>query len=173
MKNIYRLLKQRLSEIADLKEVLWYTGQYLQTGDQSIYVDKAAYIEFMPLSWTTLSRNIQEAVLEFDVHLLTEALNDNDERILDADIAHLSLVEQVYKKLQRWQAHLSDLPEFTGQPDTPKIINSIVRTNLAPDHTLSNLIVTVQKFQCTVYDLSALPQYQQVNANLSITIDIP
>lgn len=175
MKYIYLLLKQRLLEILDLKEVLWYNGQYDQIGEQSLYVDTAAYIEFLPIEWTTKGKQYQEAVLQFNIHLLTESVGDNDERILDADVNHFGLLQDVFQKLQGWNADLKDLPEFSNLQNSPKIINSIVRTGMQPDNGLSNLIVTIQSFQCTVFDYQSVPQYTAVQAdlNLSAEIDIP
>ena len=171
MKYIYKLLKQRIAEISNLKEVLWFNGQYNQTGEQTLYVDRAAYIEFMPVAWQTRGQLMQEAVLEFDVHLVTETLGDNDERILDADVAHLDLLQEIFLKLQGWQAQLSDLPEFAGMTNSPKIINSIVRTGTTPDHTLSNLLISVQRFQCTVFDINAVPVYTPVTVALNLIVE--
>lgn len=172
MRYIYELIKNRLSQIAELKDVQWYTGQYAQNGDQSLYIDSAAYIEFMPIAWQTKGKNLQEAVLEFDIHAMSEAITEDDERILNVDIAHLELVQSIYTKLQAYQANLSDLPAFASLPNPPQIINTIVRTNTTPDHSFNNILVTIQRFQCTVQDLTAIATLQPVSPNLQLNVSI-
>lgn len=172
MRYIYELLKQRLIQITALKDVSWYTGQYAQNGGQSLFVDAAAYIEFMPISWQTKGKNVQEAVLEFDIHTMSEAITEDDERVLNIDIAHLDLVQQVYAKLQNYQASLSDLPAFAAMANPPQVINSIVRVGTTPDHNFTNLLVTVQKFQCTVQDLTVIPQGTPTQAALQANVII-
>jgi hypothetical protein len=175
LKHVYLLLKQRLEEIGELKEVDWYTGQYSQDGEQTMYVPDAAYIEFDPLSFDQLGKRTQSADLSFSVHFVQDCVLDGERRMTDATLNHLGLVQDIYKKLSHWEAMLSGLSEFAALLDTPgdiKVINSIVRTRLSPDHSLKNLLVTVQSFRFPYKDLSATPEYQQVLAQLNLTANI-
>lgn len=173
----YQIIKQRLATITNprLKEIDWYYGQFLQNEENILYVDGGAYIEFEPIQWAQMGRNMQQATLGFNIHLVQEALYDNDERILNASLGHLQLVGEIYAKLQGYGAWLSSLPAFSALANTPgdkRIVNEIVRTESTPDHTFTNLLVTVQRFQSTVLDVSATPEYQQtIINNLNITAD--
>jgi predicted histidine transporter YuiF (NhaC family) len=175
--EFYRIIKQRLQEITQLKEIDWYYEQEQQDEENTLYVDSGAYIEFEAVEWAQMGQNMQRATLAFNVHLVNENLYDNDERVLNADINHMGINALVFQKLQGFAAFLSALPEFASLVNTSqdlRVINEIVRTNTIHDHKLSNLMVTVQRFQCTVFDVSATPQYVQTtinNLNLTATIN--
>lgn len=173
-KNIYFLLKNRLSSISELEEIDWFTGQYLQNGEQAMTVSTGCYLEFMPGQWQTLGDGQQQMALEFDVHLVQDCVLPGDERILDP-MDHLGIAESIYKVLHRWGAMLSDLPAFAALAGTDEdvvVINSITRVSSTPDHNLSNLMVTVQRFACLVRDVSASPEYQDVSAILNLNTEI-
>lgn len=173
--NVYFLLKNRLSSIAELDEIDWFTGQYEQNGEQALTVSTGCYLEFMSAQWQTLGDGQQQAALEFDVYLVQHSVLSGDERISDPVMDHLGIVDKIHKALHRWGAMLSDLPAFSalaGTEDDIVIINSIVRTGSTPDHNLSNLLVTAQRFSCLVRDISASPEYQETIANLNLNTEI-
>lgn len=166
MKEIYLLLKKRLEEIAELNEVSWYSGQDEQTGDQSLLVDKAAYLEFAPINWRMLGQQIQRATIDFEVHLVQALVEDGD-GLMQSD--HLDLINAIYKKLQGWEASLSYLQ--AGLSDL-KIINCIDRLELHPQQQLSNIWRSSQRFQAEVIDYNARKDYQEVSAQLNLIVDV-
>lgn len=176
MKEVYILLRERLKEITELKEVDWYTGQDAQTGEQAMLVDAAAYIEFQPIEWQSLLGGIQQAVVSFDVHFVQDRVLDGDGPIINADILHLDIVRSIYTKLQGFSALLSDLPGLSALAGTKQdavVVNDIVRELLSNDHSLSNLMVTTQRFRCMIRDYAAAPIYQIIaNLNLDLTVTI-
>jgi len=175
MTEIYYLLRNRLQEITELLEVDWYTEQDAQLGDQAQYVETGAYIEFSPILWQTQGQLMQQAALEFDIHLVQDTVLDGEERMTNTALEHLLLVDKIFKKLQGFSGLLSDLPgnsALKGTDDDIVFINSVLRLNSIPQHSLSNLIVTTQRFQCTIIDLGAMPQYQEVLANLNLTVHV-
>jgi hypothetical protein len=169
----YQIIKARLQEITQLKEVDWYYAQEEQAEENTLFVDCGAYIEFEAIDWATMGTGIQQATLGFNIHVVSESMYDNDQRVLDPTTNHLGLNALVYQKLHKYGAWLSSLPAFAALANTgndKRVVNEIVRTSTTPDHRLSNLMVTVQRFQSTVLDVSATPAYiQTLINNLNIT----
>ena len=173
--EVYILLKNRLSEIAEFKEIDWFTGQYDQSGEQELAVDAGCYIEFFPGDWQTLGAGQQQTVLLFDVHLVQDCVLVGDKRVLSNSLNHLALAQNIYTKLQGWGAMLSDISAFSGLAGTSEdvvIINEIVRMATTPDMRLKKIIVTVQRFSCLIRDVSASPQYQEISATLNLDVDV-
>lgn len=172
MKEIFLLLQQRLqTQIPGLNEVDWYMGQYLQSGDNTLYAVPAAYIEFEPAEPTDLPKGMQLLDLAINIHLVHEALYDTSQRVTDLAVEHMEMVGLVHKNLNRFEGKLSDLPETASLKDTDKdrtILNRMSRTGLPVDHSLNNLIVTVQQFQATAFDYSGMKEYKEVMATLKI-----
>lgn len=175
MKELYLLIKNRIAEVQELETVDWYTGQDEQLGDQVIRVARAAYIEFLPLDWEMLGGRVQRALAEFEIRFVQTHLLDGDQPVVDGIANHFGIASDIYKKLQSWEGLLSDLSgmnALAGTANDFQLINSIDRTAFVPQHNLSNLWVTVQRFQATVYDYNAVKAYQQVTANLNLNVNV-
>lgn len=154
MKHIYQAIKKRLQDnIEALQEVEWYMRQYQQTGENTMYVTPAAYIEFRPISFESYRDGIQQANIEVVVHAVSESVYDNDTRFTDASINHLGLVDDIFKTLHGWGAQLSDVPDIDLEDDEadPTILNSMTRTQYIADHGFSDLIVTRQTFSAVAF----------------------
>jgi hypothetical protein len=172
-KEIYILLRNRLKEIAELDEVDWYTGQDEQDGQQEMIVQNGCYIEFMPADFTQLSNMVQQAVIEFDVRLVQDAVYNGEERILDPGLQHLDLTAAIYTKLQGFGAMLSHIPALAhlqGSAQDIVVINDIQRIGIIPDHSINNLLITVQRFRCLVRDVAAVPALQPILATLQLDV---
>jgi len=173
LSSIYQLIKQRLTTECSFKEVDWFMNQYAQLKDENtLFTTPAAYIQFAPINTTSLhSGNIQQLEISLDIHVVHEAWYDNDQRI--TALKHLQAVESVYKSLQNWNAFLSSLDEYAdlkGTENDKLMINSIVRTSLTPDHSLSNLLITLQRFSFIAYDYSATVDFSEIIANLVVQV---
>jgi hypothetical protein len=169
LREYYLLIKQALESIPTLKQVDWYTGQFDQNGEQTQIVDSAAFVEFDPIDMLQKGGRVQEAVISFTVYLVHHVVLDGDRRYTDATINHLGVMNEIYQKLTHYSARLSAIPAYAAQAGTPQdvvVVNSLVRTSIAPIQELSNLLVTQQGFQGTWIDQSAHPDLQLVNANL-------
>lgn len=173
IKHYYQLIQQRLQNIATLKQVEWYTGQFDQDGQQTLAATPAAFIEFEGITMQQKGKQTQVGVINFSVYTVDAVLSTGGLRITDATINHLSNVEEVYKQLTHYAAPLSDLPAFGALKGTQSditIVNSLTRTNIQFIQQLSNLLVTVQTFQGSFVDVSATKEYQKVQATLQIQV---
>lgn len=166
LREIYIALKQRLQEITELKEVNWFYGQYYQEDQsQSLWTTPSLFIEFLPIQWQVVGNKVQRANLKFILHLVNESHYDNDERILSAVPNHFGLESKVYLKMMGFRDLLSNIPGYENLTDTEDdriLMESIVRTDTIVDHSLSNLLISLQQFSCTIHDYSAHPSYQNV-----------
>lgn len=169
----YEVKKRRLqSNIAQLKEVDWFLNQYDPQGNNTIYTTPGVYIEYLPMQTESLARKLQQAPVTFRVHLVTNSVYDTGKRVKkDSDWDHASLLDKVFGQLYGFSGRLSDLAEFAALKGTPsdfKLFNSIDRINLVPPHNFAGLMVTVQEFQCLMYDHTANPSFQKLTADLEI-----
>ena len=175
-KDVYTAIKQRLNDISDWKNDLdWYLHQYDQDGEEVLYTTPAIYIEFGPVEWNTYPDNRQRGVMEFRIHLVNESDYDNDQRVLDPAINHLGQEAEIFRGLQGWGCKLSYIPEYSALSGTDNdvvLLNDVVRIRTEPDHELSNLLISIQTFQCNVYDYNALPQWQYITAQLEADVQI-
>ena len=179
IRDHYRALKQRiLSEVPGLAFVDWFMAQYEpnEKGETWVWKTPAVYVEMLPLTWETLGSRVQRARLAFDVHLVNDSLFENDSKIVDtAAVDHFDICSDLFKCLHAFRCNLSFLPDYAGLSGTNNdavLLESIVRTGMATRHDLSILLVTVQSFECMVYDYTATPTWATVTAALNQTVEI-
>lgn len=167
LEHIYTALKDRLETVANIDEVDYYLGQYLQQeGGNRLYSDQALFIELLPIEWQSQRGNTQKAVLSFRVHTVSACLYDNEDRLVGTGVYnHMELVTEVFKTLQNFRV--------VQNPSGNVLLESIVRTLTEPNHDLDVVMVTVQEFDCTIFDYSAIAQTTKVNnVDLRVTTEI-
>lgn len=163
---VYLGLKTRLGVIPDVEEIDYYLGQYEQGERGSVlYTEEALFIEFLPISWETLRNKVQKAVLTFRIHAVSACVYDDEDRILGTGVLdHMGLVSQVFQQLQNFR-----IIEPSGQV----ILESIVRVQEEPNHDLDVVIATVQEFNATMFDYSAMNPSTRLNSvDLVVTTKI-
>lgn len=178
---VYSALKKRLVEKTQPAYVDWYMGQYLEPemeeGGQMLWAPGSQFLEFEPIQWTMLGGavNLQTADLRFSVHLVDESYHDDDKRITDTALNHLTKASAIFRALMNWRCNLSYVPGFEALADTTEdrvLLESIVRLNSEPDHNLRRQLVSVQGFTTRIYDYSAAPAWEQVLATLALDVQI-
>lgn len=174
---LYPALKKRLNNYVMPKYTDWYMGQYLEDeaeeGGNLLWDTPAVFVETAPVQWQTMGGNIQSANLQFAVHLVTDALFDDDKRITDPVLQHFLLDSKVYKGLQNWRCMLSYVPgleALAGTDGDRVLIESVVRTDSEPDHTLRRQMVAINRFSCRIYDYTAAKEWETVMAQLELSI---
>lgn len=167
LKQIYQVLKGHLeTEVTDLKHVDWYLNQFAQLGEDAVRITPAAYLRFMPLEWQHLKgpQNVQRAVMELEVHLVSDTAYGDGRDMTDATyIDHLGVEAKVYRALQSKRWMLSAAPgyeELEGTSGDRVLIETLVRTMTEPHDELDNLIVTVLVFQGNIFDYAAEPDFE-------------
>ena len=146
------LLTDRLQQIGNLKHVGYYTGQDAQGQDGKLaFSTPAAFLEYLPVDWNTMHRNVQEAELTFRVRILT--LNYQNRREAYAPLPS-ALAQMVYLRLHGYSARLSDTADYASIPDIQDhtLIGSIQRVRSQPDHSQSNMQRYVETYRCAIYD---------------------
>lgn len=190
LREIYLALKGRLShDVAELRQVDWYLDQFDQYDPEEVVLGTpVALIEFHPIHWTTLSQNVQKAILTFSVHLATSTAYGDDMDMLDLTyIDHLSIESKIFVALMNTRFTMPDIQTFLnqqglvwttpdGQPWTATskdiILESIVRIDTVPHRQQSPIIVTEQVFQATIFDYSATPKYKALHLSLNLQVNI-
>lgn len=166
LESIYKALKERLETIPDVDEVDYFLGQYLQAeGGSVLYSDEALFIEFLPIPWQSLRGGVQKAVLNFRIHAVSSCLYDDENRLIGTGVFdHMGLVTKVFQSLQNFRAI---------EPSGNVLFESVVRIRTEPNHDLDLVMVTVQEFQATIFDYSAIAATTtKNNVALNVTTDI-
>lgn len=177
LKQIYQVLKAHLTtQVTSLKLVDWYLNQFAQTGEDAVRATPACYIHFTPFEWQHLKgpHNVQRAVMEVEFHIVSDTAYGDDRDMTDATyINHLQVETNVYKALQSKRFMLSAAPgyeDLEGTDDDRVLIETMVRTMTEPHDELDNLIVTVLVFEANIFDYSASPEFEAVEATLGLGI---
>lgn len=177
----YACIKQTLLDTEKVEasfklDVDWYLKQYYATrsadDDGLITHLPMVFIEFMPISWTTLPGYIQRATLTFRTHLLTSTVYDDDRNFLSnhgsgGNNGHLQLRQSIYKALFNRRFHLNDIPADYGgsyavENQDPVIMESIVRIGTpTPIEALNDMILSIDEWQSVITDYTAVPGTQK------------
>ena len=170
----YKALEKRLGEIAEVAQIDWYFGQVEDPeGNALVRNTPALYLEFRPAEWRTWPGNVQSALLDFDVHVVTECHYDDAQRITQDNNQHLAVAASVYQKLMNWRCLLSYVPGFEALAGTEAdmvLMESIVRTTQSSDHQLSPFLISSLSFRSHVFDYSAAPSLSEIIASLELDI---
>lgn len=179
LKQIYQVLKNQLeTQVTELQLVDWYLGQFAQLGEDAVRITPSAYIRFMPLEWQHLKgpQNVQRAVMQLEVFLVSDTAYGDERDMTDSTyIDHLGIEAKVYKALQSKRFMLSAAPGYEALEDTANdrvLIETLVRTTTDPHDGMDNLIVTSMVFEANVFDYSASPEMDSVEATLSLGITL-
>jgi hypothetical protein len=176
--EIYLALEKQLqAQVPLLKEIEWYAEQYNDTNDGNlVWIEPCVFLEFLPVAWEQLGDiKIQGGTLITKVHIVTESAYEDKKRFTAHH--HLQIDRAVFHALQGFACMLSFTPgleQYENTPDDHAIINTMIRTSSESEHTLSKFIVTIQTYECYVYDLSFIAassnQQTEVTATLDLTI---
>lgn len=176
LKEVYLLLKQQLSAISSLKNIDWFLDQYAQLGEDYVPASPEVFIEFTPITWSTLPGSIQRAELIFNVHLISDTAYGDERDMTDTSyIDHLNIEQNIFKALMNKRMLLSDLPgnaALLGTNNDRVMIESIIRMESIPHSGINNIISTIQTFKATIFDYTANPDTFQVIANINVDTSI-
>ena len=180
--NLYTIFKYKLryphwrtvlENATQYIEVDWYLGQDLQMGDQ-VRNTPIAYIEFLPMTFITLSNGVQHGIVTFNVHLITETAYGDERDMINETIGHQALETGIYKCLhnQRTIIDVNDNLQVVWH-------ENIVRKSLTPHTRINKLVKSTQTFRCLAYDYSAYPPMISILLTLDLdailvkTLEIP
>jgi hypothetical protein len=172
LKYTYLLLKQLASTITEVKEFDWYRGQGTANFKGGLKVPVGIYLEIAPFDTRSLGNGIQEGVITFDLHLITNNLADADKRIAPVSgIDHLLIAEKIHKAISGSSGKLSDIPAYVallGEPEDFTVLNTITRTRVIPDHSNQENMKTTQRFSAYFKDFSDFKPFVTATATLDI-----
>ena len=159
LKSIFLALKKRINEETELP-VYWYSRKRIDANDEGedLFTVPSVHIEFSPLNATTMTRNLQQFEIQFNVHVVEESLYDHEKEsltIIDrAELVHSALFNQAFS-----------LEYLTGNPEHAQLclMNTIHRTGMRVDHDPTNLYITVMEYKSVIYDRDNLPTYSIVD----------
>jgi hypothetical protein len=161
--EIYKALEMRLRSAFPNDNVELYTYQDRDLGENPLYHAENWLIEFLPITWNnTQNSGAQSGELQFIVHHMTHTGYADQKRIIDT--THFVKHHDLMKCLHNW----SCTPQYIGINIADTLINRVTRLQSEHEHQLSNLIVSRHRFKCTIFDYSALKEYQTILASLRI-----
>lgn len=170
--DIYDALAKRLLEITEIKGVDWYNMQDLASDAKEraqLFKTPMVYISFGEVRMDTLLNGLQKGDVEFTVRLVTESMKG----VRLAVGEHTAIAQKIYAKLQNFNcqySYLSSINTDTTQLGGTPLINSIRRLSYKPDHNLTNLVVSEQRFTGLAFDNSAKKQYEKVPVSPKVVI---
>lgn len=146
LSEFYKELLARLTaEVAAIKHIDLYNGQFDQEINELPFSLPAVFIEFSPLDFQTLGKNKQSSNMGFNLHIGSEVAEETASResdtIRDAGLAHLTLLDNIFAALQGW-----------GGTD----FGSIDRTALNPDQFHDIVRVHIMSFRTRITDKAAM-----------------
>ena len=104
----------------------------------------AVYLELLPVEWQNLTLGIQEADLEFRLHIATrwygQTYSTAPQEVTSEQLDYLNLPSVIFKALQN---------------STITNCNSIIRTATEFDHNHENYIETIETYKCHIIDTNA------------------
>lgn len=175
----FEILKKRLTDtVAELREIDWYLEQDSTTDkNASLKAMPAAYLQFMPLETIDLGTRIQQAIVQFDLILLSDCVYDTGSKRMkkDSPSDHMRLFDKVYKNISGFSARLSYLPEFAVLLNTEgdmRVMNTISRMAIVPPHVPRKAIMkSVQRFTCVVWDHGAFPTWTLADPQPALEVE--
>jgi hypothetical protein len=149
IQNIYVALRDAIiNSHTDINYVDWYARQDQQAGETSLRTTPAAFVQFMPISYSDLSSRRQRADISFTVRLVSHNLYEGEEGMLNTTtINHMAIHDAIFRALQGSQYDSAT----SGVP----LIQSISRTKATMPHDQSNLLITTQTFTANADDITA------------------
>jgi len=170
LKNLYQLIKQRLTTNLDANEVAWFYGQYEQNEENHWYTGYGIYIEFTRFPINLNGQGYQDAEVEMRIHLAQACYYDNDDRVTDQAVDHLGKIEELNKTLTGAEAWLSEIPgneNLKGTKDDFLVYNQLEPVELEPDHRFRNVLATIIRYRCNAFERSNVKyiDWRQVNAS--------
>jgi hypothetical protein len=140
----------------------WYLGQDLNIGDH-VLSTPIAYIEFLPVDFTTLPNGIQHGNIEFNVHLITETAYGDERDMINDTIGHQAFETGIFKALHNERTQGEVIPGMDVV-----FHETITRIGLVPHTRINKLVKSIQRFRCVAYDFEACPQMVSVLATLDL-----
>jgi len=177
----YFILKKRLGDnVSELRELDWYLNQDSDSDKSSmIKALPALYIEWLSVPTNDEGNRLQSGVLDFNIHLITEAVIDNDKRVAKTSpLDHMRIFDKIFQNLQGFSALISFLDEFVALKDTAsdmRMFGSLSRVAITPPHQLKSMMKSTQRFRGKFYDHAATPAYQSLTPppQIGITLEVP
>lgn len=156
-KKLYLKLIEWLTSSGIVKHVdLWNENlQYIE--DEQSWECPAVFVEFMPIQWQSLPHGVQEATINFRLHIVTRALEptsaqsitvqaegepEANNQYLNAGLEYLDLLEQINALIHCQRA------EEDG-------INTITRTQSVSNHNHEEMIESIEDYSVHIIDGSA------------------
>jgi len=165
--DIYDALYKKIDTVSELKNVEWYNQQDIAAAAKDrvqMFTTPCAYLEVGDLKMDTLSNGLQKGNIEFTVRLATESMK----ALRLALGEHIAISQKIYESLQNFNCTYTYLSGNIN--DNLQLINSVRRLSYKPDHNLTNIIITEQKFTAIVFDNSAKRKVEKVLVSPKIEI---
>ena len=166
---ITTLLKSIADHVAthlpNIKQVALYNEQWNYTEEELPVIPPAIYVEFGEIEWDDLGQKNQVGRLTINLHLVTEHLmpeidTHNSSLLNQYDVAIMQNLHQLFLAFHGWQPQDSE-----GNP----LGQTWVRRRTYRQPRPNSLHVWVTSFETLVYDNTAQPATQSVEATTQIT----
>lgn len=161
--EVYKAIEKRLKEFFVSDNVELYSYQDRDLAENPLYHAENWLIEFLPITWNNNETlGAQSGELQFIIHHMTHTGYADQRRILDT--THFVKHHTLMQCLHNWSCLLT----YVNIASSSTLINRVTRMQSETEHALSNLIVSRHRFKCTIFDYSAMKQYQQILATLRL-----
>jgi len=153
MKNVYKSIRDRLAEIAELRYIELNFGQLEGDDDQYPVHFPAALIDFERIEWGTTTQRIQNGLATVRLTVLFENYNMSSNLqpsdISDAALTEFTLLNQIQSKLQGYGSVYH---------------NALIRRSTVRISIKSPRVYEIT-YQCNITDCYGQKQYDEGQAN--------
>ena len=171
IKQLYLAIERKLMAITDgqtdpqplFRHFDLWNRQVEFVEQETPFQTPAVFVEFAPLQWRQMLRQVQDADLTVRLHIVTPwyantAAYIQNQEVRDTALAYLDLPTLVYRQLSGQWAEFG-LGSFNG----------MVRTASTVNHDHERYIDSVEEYQCHLKDLSIeLPTFAVSTVGLQV-----
>ena len=171
----YQIIRNKLSaNVSEIKDLDWYLQQY-QANDKNagLYDLPGVYVEFAPIDTQQMAGFVQMGTAAIRIHLVTDSIESKGERRIKRVTAkdHAVIMDEIYKTLNGKRGLLHEADGFEDVVNTEQdfmVMNSMTRNQIIPPHQLRKNMVSIQRFECVIYDYSNNKVFQKIEPDLEL-----
>lgn len=174
LKTFYQALKATIVAGApSIQHVGWYNRNDIESEEQPRFQLPAVLIEFGTINLSSQTKRHQQfGASRFRLHVVTAIGNEKE----DPELPALEATDEVYASIQGKSCNLSGVPGsglIPGATADHVVFNTVNRKSISGDHSAISVMVTVQDFECTVYDITDIHPRTLITASPQVTALIP
>ena len=152
----YRILKDRLTGIPNVKLIDFFNDQY----SGIIHAQPGIFIEFHEdLNFETLNFKVKQAELKLRIHIYSKILTDTDKSINEANLeTHEAIYNEVVNRLEGYNYKEGDKLLF----------NSLTEFKYAQEQKVNGWHISFHDFEAMIYKFPTVTTHAKPSPNINV-----